>query len=173
MEPLNIAALPINALVLVDSAPIIYVLEGHPRFAERFRPLFEAHEAGALQLAITTITVAEVMTGPEQARVKSGQPETRDQELVARYSAVLSSWRVIALDYDIACRAAEFRARYRLKLPDAVQIASALAVDADVLVTHDRDFSRVEIRLSADYELSVAPSFRRYRPPRSQIWSRP
>ena len=154
MEPLNIESLPINALVLVDSAPIIYVLEGHPRFAERFRPLFEAHEAGALQLAITTVTVAEVMTGPEQARVKNGRREARGHhlvfpypELAARYSAVLSSWRVIALDWNIACRAAELRARYRLKLPDAVQIASALAVDAYAVVTHDRDFSRVESRL--------------------------
>jgi predicted nucleic acid-binding protein len=31
----------------------------------------------------------------------------------------------------------------RLKLADAVQAASALAVNAAALVTHDRDFSRV------------------------------
>ena len=30
-----------------------------------------------------------------------------------------------------------------LKLPDAVQAASALVIDADALVTHDRDFSAV------------------------------
>jgi hypothetical protein len=28
--------------VLVDSAPIIYTLEDHPRFAARFHPIFEA-----------------------------------------------------------------------------------------------------------------------------------
>jgi len=72
MDPLNIDGLPANALVLVDTAPIIYVLEGHPRFARRFRPLFEAHEAEALQLAVTTVTIAEVMTGPEQAKVMTG-----------------------------------------------------------------------------------------------------
>ena len=68
MDPLNIDGLPANALVLVDTAPIIYVLEGHPRFARRFLPLFEAYEAGALQLAVTTVTIAEVLTGPEQAK---------------------------------------------------------------------------------------------------------
>jgi predicted nucleic acid-binding protein len=31
----------------------------------------------------------------------------------------------------------------RLKLPDAIQAASALAINAAVIVMHDRDFSRV------------------------------
>ena len=35
------------------------------------------------------------------------------------------------------------RASLRLKLADAVQAASALAINAAALVTHDRDFSRV------------------------------
>jgi len=74
-----------------------------------------------------------------------------DDDLALRYSKialqsgeVFSSWRVIALDHDIACRAAVLRAMYRLKLPDAMQAASALAIEADALVTHDRDFSRLE-----------------------------
>ena len=29
------------------------------------------------------------------------------------------------------------------KLPDAEQAASAIAIDADALITYDRDFSRV------------------------------
>jgi predicted nucleic acid-binding protein len=154
MDPLNIEGLPANALVLVDTAPIIYVLGGPPQFAQRFRPLFEAHAAGALQLAVTTVTIAEVMTGPEQARLTPRLSQARDHdtafqysELAARYIAVLSSWHVIALDFDIACRAAELRAKYRLNLPDAVQAASALAINAYALVTHDRDFSRLESRL--------------------------
>jgi predicted nucleic acid-binding protein len=155
MDPLNIAGLPANALVLVDTAPIIYVLEDHPRFGERFRPLFEAHEAGALQLAITTITIVEVMTGVERAGVLNGPAEDRDwglavrcPELRSRYAEVLESWRVIDLDYVIAVRAAEFRAVYRLKTPDAVQVASALEINADAFVTHDRDFSRLKPRLA-------------------------
>jgi len=37
--------------------------------------------------------------------------------------------------------AARLRAVLKLKLADAVQAASALAIGADALVTHDRDFS--------------------------------
>lgn len=32
----------------------------------------------------------------------------------------------------------------RLRLPDAIQLATALAIQARALVTHDRDFSTVE-----------------------------
>jgi predicted nucleic acid-binding protein len=49
----------------------------------------------------------------------------------------------IALDTDIAESAARLRASLRLKLADAIQAASALAINAAALVTHDRDFSRV------------------------------
>jgi predicted nucleic acid-binding protein len=44
---------------------------------------------------------------------------------------------------DIAANAARLRASLRLKLANAVQAASAISINADALVTHDRDFSRV------------------------------
>ena len=140
MEPLDFGDLPEDALVLVDSAPIIYFLEGHPKFGPRFKPLFEAQGAGRLRFAVTTITIAEVLTGPLQAA---------DDALARRYRAILKSWQPIALDVDIAESAARLRASLRLKLADAVQAASALAINAAALVTHDRDFSRVRsLRIS-------------------------
>lgn len=132
MEPVSIDGLPENALLLVDSAPIIYVLEDHPEFAAVFRPVFEAHDEGLLRLAVTTVTLAEVLTGPLGAR---------DEVLAERYRATLKSWFVVDLDAEIAESAARLRAACKLKLADAVQAASALAVGADALVTHDRDFS--------------------------------
>ena len=134
MEPLDLSDLPEDALVLVDSAPVIYFLEGHPKFGPRFKPLFEAHGIGRLRFAVTTITIAEVLGGPLQAG---------DDALARRYRAILESWQPIALDVDIAESAARLRASLRLKLADAVQAASALAIYAAALVTHDRDFSRV------------------------------
>src|SRR6266403_1499500 len=134
MEPLDFRDLPEDALVLIDSAPIIYLLEGHPKFGPRLQPPFEAHGTGRLRFAVTTITMAEVLTGPLQ----SG-----DDALAQRYRAILESWQVIALDVEIAESAARLRASLRLKLADAVQAASALAINAAALVTHDSDFSRV------------------------------
>lgn len=64
MEQLDFGDLPEGALVLLDSAPIIYFLEGHPKLGVRFKPLFEAHAAGRLRFAATTLTIAEVLSGP-------------------------------------------------------------------------------------------------------------
>lgn len=135
MESLDLSRLPQRALVLVDSAPIIYLLEEHPKLAPRFRPLFERHEAGELHLAVTTISIAEVLTGPLSAG---------NEVLVKRYRAVMESWQVVDLTADIAESAARLRASVKLKLPDAIQVASAISIGADALVTHDRDFSAVK-----------------------------
>jgi predicted nucleic acid-binding protein len=134
MGPLSLEGLPENALLLVDSAPIIYVLEDHSEFAPEFRPVFEAHENGLVRLAVTTVTLAEVLTGPLS---------TGDEVLAERYRSTLKSWFVVDLDPEIAESAARLRAALKLKLADAVQAASALAIGADALVTHDRDFSAV------------------------------
>jgi predicted nucleic acid-binding protein len=131
---LDLGGLPDGAWLLIDTAPIIYQLEGHLELGPRFAPLFEAHAAGRLRFAVTTVTLAEVTTGPLGAG---------DEALARRYRAVLESWSVVPLDADIAETAARLRATLRLRLPDAVQAASALAVNAAALVTHDRDFDRL------------------------------
>ncbi len=134
MEPVSSTALPSGALVLIDSAPIIYLLEYHPKFAPRFRPIFERQAAGEIAFAVTTIAMAEVLAGP----LGKGQ-----EGLARRYRGVMESWRVVDLTADIAESAARIRGTLKLKLADAVQVASALAIGADALVTHDRDFSGV------------------------------
>ncbi len=119
---------------MLDTAPIIYAFEGHPAFAERFAPIFTLHAGGNLRFAVTTATIVEVLTGALQAG---------DEEALRRYRSLFDTWLTVPLDADIAEQAARLRAAYRLKLPDAVNAASALAINADALVAHDRDFSRL------------------------------
>ena len=123
-----------GATVLVDTAPFIYILEEHPRFADRFAGLFALADAGALYIALSTVTLAEVLTGPFQAG---------NSALGRRYEKALSQYTLVPVSAPIAVLAARLRADYRLKLPDAIQLASALDIGAAALVTHDRDFSRV------------------------------
>ena len=48
------------------------------------------------------------------------------------------------LTTEVAELAARVRAQTRLRLPDAVQAATALVSGSAALVTHDRDFETVE-----------------------------
>lgn len=124
-----------GSTVLVDTAPWIYLLEDHPEFAPRFLGLFEAAQRGQLHIAITPITVAEVLTGP----FKAGQTA-----LAKRYERVLGQCRLVKLTVPVASLAAQLRVQYGLRLPDALQLAGAIDSGAAALVTHDRDFARVQ-----------------------------
>ncbi len=83
---------------------------------------------------MSALALTEVMVGP----LRSG-----DEALALRHRAVLETWRIVDLTLDIAERAARLRASLGFKASDAVHAASALAINADALVTHDRDFSRL------------------------------
>jgi len=128
------AGLPAGSKVFVDTAPFICLLESHPQLADRFVGLFEAASQGALSIALSTVTLAEVLTGPH----KAGQTA-----LAKRFEKALCQYEVVPVSVSIAALAGQLRAKHRLKLPDALQLATALETGAAAFVTHDRDFSRV------------------------------
>ncbi|MFN0061998.1 MAG: type II toxin-antitoxin system VapC family toxin [Myxococcaceae bacterium] len=131
-------AIPAGVRVAVDSPPLIYFLDGRSELAARFAPLFEAAESGRNELVVSTIALAEVLAGP----LSHG-----NEALAERYRKVLASspgFSLQPVDAEVAATAARLRARYRLKLPDAIQLATAVTTGCHALVTHDRDFSRVK-----------------------------
>ena len=139
MEALQqLDAIPAGSLIAVDTAPLIFFLEDHPTWAKAYAPLFEGLAEGRWRGVINTITLAEVLAGPLQ--------QQRDA-LAERYEAELSDpthWSLVPLNQAVASRAARLRIRYGLKLPDAVQLSTAINTNAAALITHDRDFSRCE-----------------------------
>lgn len=144
--------LPDGSKVFVDTAPFIYVLESHPQFADAFAGLFEAAAQGRLSLVLSTLTLAEVLTGPHRA----GQTA-----LAKRYEKALCQYEVVPASAAIAALAAQLRAQHRLRLTDALQLATALEVCASAFVTHDRDLSGVTalpVLTGADPERAPEPA---------------
>ena len=135
---IDLDAIEENGRVTVDTAPIIYILEDHPLYAELFIPLFQRIEAGKLQAVLSPVTIAEVVAGP----LGSG-----NEILANRYFKVLTAganWMVQDLTAELSFLAARIRSRYRLKLPDAIQVATAIQTGSSALITHDRDFRGVD-----------------------------
>jgi predicted nucleic acid-binding protein len=133
----SLAAIPSGALVVVDSAPVIYFLENHRTFAQRFATLFERASAGDIAIVISAITLAEVLSGPLSAG---------NEVLAETYRVALTTsdgWSLAPVTEQIAVSAARFRAKYRLKLPDAIQLSTVVSSGAYALVAHDRDFRAV------------------------------
>jgi predicted nucleic acid-binding protein len=138
MEMIDLKSLQDGSCVTIDSAPIIYFLEGHSIYSAHFVPLFEQIDSGRLQAIISPVTVAEVLAGPL----------AHSNELLAdRYYQALTSgpnWLIQDLTAEISFLAARIRIRYRLKLPDAIQVATAVYSGSSALITHDRDFRNVD-----------------------------
>ena len=130
---MDVGDLPLQGRIMLDSAPIIYFLEDHAELAGRYAPIFKRAESQDYEIVISTVTLAEVLTGPLRAG---------DENLAETYRTALlgSAGRFIDLSPAIAVRAARIRARSRLRLPDAVQMATALETACTAFVTHDHDF---------------------------------
>jgi predicted nucleic acid-binding protein len=130
--------IPAGDLVAVDTAPFIYYIEGGSPFDALAVELFEdCIDSGRNPANTTVVTLAEVLVGA----FVGGRPDIAD-----RYRDILLAapqLTLAALTPDIAERAARLRADYRLKLPDAIQLASALATGASHFLTNDDGFTRV------------------------------
>lgn len=127
--------LPEGALVVIDTAPVVYVLEQRPVFAAYYQGLFKAAEDGRIQIALSALTVTEVLTGP----LKAGK-----RTLANALRSALAAYDVVPVNETIAALAAELRADHALRLPDACQLATAIHLTADAFVTHDADFGRIQ-----------------------------
>jgi predicted nucleic acid-binding protein len=137
MDLAELSKVPSGAVLVVDTAPIIYFLEDHRILAPRFAGLFQRAADGDVAIAISAITLAEVVAGP----IRQG-----NEMLAETYRAALTrgaGWTVVPVSEEIAVAAARIRARYRLRLPDAIQLATVVATGAHALVTYDRDFRLV------------------------------
>lgn len=124
------------APVALDADVLIAFLDPgdaqHQRAVGELRPRLAAGE----QLIIGASVYAEVMVRPLQ----QGTDAKVDEFLDA------TSIRVIAVDRQLAHRAAQLRARHRsLRLGDALSLATALRHDAQ-LVTLDKRLRRVAAR---------------------------
>ncbi len=112
----------------MDTAPWIYLLQDHPEFALRFDGLFAAAEAGRVELALSTVTLAEILTGPYKAG---------ELALAKRYEKALSTYQIMPFSASVTIQAAQIRAQYSLKLPDAIHQELAQRMQFELMSTAD------------------------------------
>lgn len=130
MEPLTDAIGSARA-VFLDTAPIIYFIEEHPQFLAVVAPLMRAIGRGECRAVSTLITLVEVLTKPLALE---------QYEIAGRYRDLLTNspgLSLVPLDPRIAEHAARIRASHGYRLPDAIQLASAVAAGAEAFVTND------------------------------------
>lgn len=147
--------LPVGAVTGFDTAPLIYLIEGHAIYGPIVLPLFaDRFEKGINPATTSTITLAEVLVKPLLRGLNN---------VIVRYRAYLtqtSHQGVVPISLNTAEQAADLRARYGLRLPDACQIAAALEAGATHFVTNDKNLRKVtelKVLVLEDYVTSTNP----------------
>lgn len=118
-------------LIAIDTAPLIYFIEESPLYLPVVLPFFEALDQQSIQVVTSTVTLIEVLVQPLKQN---------NHYLVKQYREVLTNVAGLTtypLTVEIAAIAADLRARYTLRTPDAVQMATAIYAGAPYLLTND------------------------------------
>jgi len=100
--------------------------------------IFERIDSGCCKAVTSALTLLETLVIPLKKN---------DQSLVKEYEQVLSNSRGITLvdiSIPILRKAALLRTEYRLKTPDAIQIATAVEYQCEVFITNDRKLPKIK-----------------------------
>jgi predicted nucleic acid-binding protein len=131
-------------LTVVDAGVIIGFLDANDAHHTAAHTALEDARARNDRIVIPASAFAEILVGPSR---KGATAIAAVRDLISRVPIAVEP-----LDAEIAIAAAAIRARHRaLKLPDALVIATAGHLDADRLITTDREWpspSKLKLRAS-------------------------
>ncbi len=137
-----------HRLVGLDTSVFIYRLERGTPFGDPAALVLEAVASGIVRGVTSALTLMELTVKPLQ---------TGRAELADRYETLVTTFphlSVAELDRPTLRRAAELRARYRLRPVDALHVAACLQHGATAFATNDRDFRRlgkIDVLLLSDF----------------------
>ena len=124
--------------VALDTNILIYLLEGIEPYATKVESILNSFMKGEKQGIISTINVAEVLTGFYTTKDEEEAAETKNllQDLTQ------GNFKIVPVTFKIADLAAKLRAEKGGRLPDAIIAATAIDQKADILYSQDKDLQR-------------------------------
>jgi len=121
-----------SKIIFLDTAPLIYFIEGNSPYKTVLKKLFQANAKGDFLFITSSITLLEVLVHPiKLQRI----------DLVTQYQTILTqsaTLEIMDVTKPIAIKAAELRAIHNLKTPDSIQLATAFIAGAHFFITNDR-----------------------------------
>lgn len=122
----------------LDTSVFIFQLEENQKYIEPVHAVFRWLEEPQSYAATSTVTMLELLVHPYRRS---------DLDAVNRFYALISTFpnlHWVDLTLPVADDAARLRAEFNLKTPDAIQAASALALQATGFISNDPAFRRLQ-----------------------------
>lgn len=121
----------------LDSNILIYFIEAHPLSHTLTQKIFESIETGRNLGICSTLSLLEVLVQPYRKN---------NDELVNQFYALLTTYPHlvwIGLSVEIADLGARLRAKYQLKTPDAILLATAIHSGATGFIGNDAQLKQI------------------------------
>ena len=136
MSKLGNALAAVSALGF-DTAPVIYFIEANPLYDRLVTSIFESIENGDILGFTSVVTLSEVLVQPIR---NSDAKLSHQYRNLLLHSANFFARNITAA---VAETAADLRARYQIRTPDALQIATAIEARCDAFLCNDKNLQRV------------------------------
>ena len=125
--------------IFIDTAPIIYFIEAHPKFGPLTMEIVETFQTRKINAFSSVLTLTEVL---------SKQIETGDDKLAKRFSDFLKhgkNLKLIEVSMHIAEMAGKLRGQYPgLRTVDAIQLSVAIDIGVDAFLTNDAKLKQIQ-----------------------------
>ena len=128
--------LPASGLVYIDTMTLIYTVERYPAYWPLLEPMWQAAQAGTIEIVSSELTLLESLVGP----LKKGDPAL---EQAYEQALLGTEMRLQSITQSILREAARLRATTKLRTPDALHAATGQQVRCVLFVTNDVGFRGV------------------------------
>lgn len=126
--------------IALDTNILIYFLEGIEPYAGKVENLLNSFMKRENQGIISTINIAEVLTGLYAAKNEKRATKTKNLLQDLTYN----NFKIVPVTFKIADLAASLRAKRGGKLPDALIAATAITQAANLIYSQDEDLKRFD-----------------------------
>ncbi len=124
-------------LIYLDACLVIYWVEGHPRWGQSVEDAMEG--APDASFCLSPLVRAECLIGP----LKRG-----DLALRRAYEQRFTRFAALSMPDEVFMLAAEIRARFAIKMPDALHLACAQHHRCEALWTNDDRLAQASFGLA-------------------------
>ena len=126
-----------GSIVTLDTNCLIYYFENHPIYANPLEGLFTGIQNGEFQAILSVISILEILVKPK----KDGNVFLQNRYKVLLFN--FPNMDIHNVDPSVADLGASLRAKYGIKTPDAIIVATALLSGSDYLVSNDVELANV------------------------------
>lgn len=136
--------------LFLDSGAVIYYIDANPDYIALMDYIFDSFDAQKIRAVTSPITLAECLIIPIREKNLAKQQKFIDILTLPEMADFIN------INADICIQASKLRVKYNLKLPDALQVATAIDSRCDAFLTNDKQLSRVsELQVIVIEELEI------------------